>query len=114
MRAPQSPWPELRRRAAALLRDVYAEAVCEGVVLAMCRLPPPATDGVKTQRPGLLTAAFSNSAIWSISLCVASIGAMDSALSSDALPFEELREATAAVPGLRRRFPAGPAATPLA
>ena len=37
-----SPWPKLRQRFGALVRDVYAEAVCEGAVLISRALPADA------------------------------------------------------------------------
>ena len=99
--APPSPWPSLRSRASSLLRDVYAEMVTEGATYALSRLPPPAAEGAPpsdeppeahSAEMGVLT----SSALWTLSVLVAGVGALETAVSRDSLPCREIREATAA------------------
>lgn len=107
MPPPPSPWPSLRTRASSLFRDVYAELITEGATRALSCLPPPAAEGAQPAAAGDVEqggtpathpemGAATSSALWTLSVLVSGIGAVESLLSRDALPCREVREATAA------------------
>ena len=63
-----SPWPKLRQRFGALVRDVYAETVVEGAVLISRALPADVA-GV----PRLHT-SFANTLVRMLAIAVAAVG----------------------------------------
>ena len=86
-----SPWPALRRRFGALVRDVYAETVCEGAILINRVVPANAPPGVPTLR-----VSMANSLVRMLALVVASVGRVERAILGDrGITLTELREADA-------------------
>jgi len=85
-----SPWPKLRQRFGALVRDVYAETVVEGAVL-ISRALPADVPGV----PRLHT-SFANTLVRMLAIAVAAVGRVERALlGSRGIAVQEVREATA-------------------
>lgn len=85
-----SPWPKLRQRFGALVRDVYAETVVEGAVLISRTLPADV--------PGVprLHASFANTLVRLLAIAVAAVGRVERALlGSRGITVQEVREATA-------------------
>ena len=86
-----SPWPKIRARFGALVRDVYAEAVCEGAILINKVVPANAPPGVPTLR-----VSVANSLVRMLALVVASVGRVERAILGDrGIKMTELREASA-------------------
>ena len=85
-----SPWPKLRQRFGALLRDVYAETVVEGAVLVSRALPADV--------PGVprLHVSFANTLVRMLAMAVAVVGRVERALlGSRGIVVQEVREFTA-------------------
>ena len=85
-----SPWPKLRQRFGALVRDVYAETVVEGAVLISRALP---ADVPSVPR---LHTSFANTLVRMLAIAVAAVGRVERALlGSRGIAVQEVREATA-------------------
>ena len=80
-----------------LIREIYAEVLCEGAVLAMRGIRSPLTEAPDAAPPSAPVSAAAHALLRSLSIVVAGVGALESVLlfGTDGLPCREIREATA-------------------
>ena len=99
----RSNWPGIRERATGLMREVYAETICELSAVAMSGLPPPidpSADGAAAASRASLAVRFgalaSSASVWTVSLIVSAVASLELLLCGpDTMPCHKVREASA-------------------